>query len=142
MKVTTINVQITKQPRQYEAVRLGIECSLDAGENEQDAIKALNDELLAIYADMYAKPQAQQTQQSQQAQDPTTAKEPQPAPAESPKPDNREVLRFGDKRIQAIVARIEKNPAKAEDIIKQTLQYFAPDEDTMRVLRLAAQLNQ
>ena len=47
MKVTTINVQITKQPRQYEAVRLGIECSLDAGENEQDAIKVLNDELLA-----------------------------------------------------------------------------------------------
>lgn len=139
MKVTTINVQITKQPRQYEAVRLGIECSLDAGENEQDAIKALNDELLAIYADMYAKPQAQQ---AQQAQDPTTDKESQPASAESPKPDSIEVLRFGDKRIQAIVARIEKNPAKAEDIIKQTLQYFAPDEETMRVLKLAAQLNQ
>lgn len=136
MKVTTINVQITKQPRQYEAVRLGIECSLDAGENEQDAIKALNDELLAIYADMYAKPQAPQ------AQDPTTAKEPQPASAESPKPDDREVLHFGDKRIQAIVARIERNPAKAEDIIKQTQQYFAPDEETMRVLKLAAQLNQ
>lgn len=132
MKVTTINVQITKQPRQYEAVRLGIECSLDAGENEQDAIKALNDELLAIYADMYAKPQ-----------EPTAvAEKPQQAETESPKPDNREVLRFGDKRIQAIVARIEKNPAKAEDIIKQTLQYFAPDEETMRVLKLAAQLNQ
>lgn len=136
MKVTTINVQITKQPRQYEAVRLGIECSLDAGENEQDAIKALNDELLAIYADMYAKPQAPQA-----PQDPAAAKEPQPASAESPKPDDREVLRFGDKRIQAIVARIEKNPAKAENIIEQTLQYFAPDEETMRVLRLAAQLN-
>lgn len=140
MKVTTINVQITKQPRQYEAVRLGIECSLDAGENEQDAIKALNDELLAIYADMYAKPEAQQ---AQQAQEPTTAAEkPQQVETESPKSDSREVLRFGDKRIQAIVARIEKNPAKAEDIIKQTLQYFAPDEETMRVLKLAAQLNQ
>lgn len=140
MKVTTINVQITKQPRQYEAVRLGIECSLDAGENDQDAIKALNDELLAIYADMYAKPEAQQ---AQQAQEPTTAAEkPQQVETESPKPDDREVLRFGDKRIQAIVARIEKNPAKAENIIEQTLQYFAPDEETMRVLKLAAQLNQ
>ena len=54
MRVTTINVQITKQPKQYEAVRLGMEVSLDSGENEQDVIKAVNDELIAIYADMYA----------------------------------------------------------------------------------------
>ena len=53
MRVTTINVQITKQPKQYEAVRLGMDVSLDSGENEQDVIKAVNDELLAIYADMY-----------------------------------------------------------------------------------------
>ena len=38
MKPTTINVQITKCPKQYEAVRLGLEATLDPGETVEGAI--------------------------------------------------------------------------------------------------------
>ena len=58
MTPTTINVQITKCPKQYEAVRLGMECTIEPEESAADAIKAAHDELLAIYADMYPPKQA------------------------------------------------------------------------------------
>ena len=141
MKVKTINVQISKCPKQYEAVRLGMECEISDGENEQDAIKACHDELLQIYGDLYpakkTNTQAAQDKPAQAAANPATAD----AAMLKPKPEEREPLKFGDKRVQAVVRRIEKTPERADEILAQALQYFNPDDETLRVWKLAAILN-
>lgn len=130
MKPTTINVQITKCPKQYEAVRLGMECTIDAGETVESAIKAATEQLTAIYEGMI-NPQAKP------AAAPATPATPAPEPAKEP---TRERLEFGDKRVQQIVRRMEKNPEKAEDIMAQTLKYFEPTDEVLNVLKLAAKI--
>lgn len=133
MKPTTINVQITKCPKQYEAVRLGMECTIDAGETVESAIKAATEQLTAIYEGMInpqAKPAAAPAAPAAPAaQAPEPAKEP-----------TRERLGFGDKRVQQIVRRMEKTPEKAQDIMAQTLKYFEPTEEVLNVLKLAAKI--
>ena len=131
MKPTTINVQITKCPKQYEAVRLGMECTIDAGETVESAIKAATEQLTAIYEDMINPKPAAAPATSAPAQAP---QEPAPAPAK------KERLEFGDKRVQQIVRRMEKTPEKAKDILEQTLKYFEPTEQVLNVLKLAAKI--
>lgn len=143
MKPTTINVQITKCPKQFEAVRIGLEATIEPNETVEQAIKAANDELKKIYAEMYP---------------PRVVKQPEPTPVPSNQPDEKqeaeqkdeseqkneseqkEVLMFGDKRLNAIVKRMEKEPAKAQEIFNKTLAYFAPDDQAMKVLKLAAKI--
>lgn len=141
MRVTTINVQITKQPKQYEAVRLGMEVSLDSGENEQDVIKAVNDELLAIYADMYAPKQAAPaaTPAAPKTEDKPAENKPENKPEE--KPAEKEFVKFGSKRLQQIVARIEKTPERGAEIVKSAHNFYDFDEESERVLSLAIKLN-
>ena len=128
MKPTSINVQITKCPKQYEAVRLGMECTIDAGETVESAIKAATEQLTAIYEGMI----------NPQAKPAAAPAAPAPEPAKEP---TRERLEFGDKRVQQIVRRMEKNPEKAEDIMAQTLKYFEPIEQVLNVLKLAAKIS-
>lgn len=130
MKPTTINVQITKCPKQYEAVRLGMECTIDSGETVESAIKAATEQLTAIYEGMI-NPQAKP------AAAPAAPSAPAPEPAKEP---TRERLEFGDKRVQQIVRRMEKTPEKAQDIMAQTLKYFEPTEEVLNVLKLAAKI--
>lgn len=145
MRVTTINVQITKQPKQYEAVRLGMEVSLDSGENDQDIIKAVNDELLAIYADMYAPKQAAPAAvpaavpAAPNAEDKPAENKSENKPEE--KPAEKELVNFGSKRLQQIVARIEKTPERSADIVKSAHNFYDFDEESERVLALAIKLN-
>lgn len=130
MKPTTINVQITKCPKQYEAVRLGMECSLEPGDTVESAIQAATSQLNALYEEMHTG-----GAKAPQVQPQAPAAEPKPEPAK------REPLHFGDKRVQQIVTRMEKNPGKAAEIMQQTLKYFEPDEQVTNVLNLAAKLN-
>lgn len=141
MRVTTINVQITKQPKQYEAVRLGMEVSLDSGENEQDVIKAVNDELLAIYADMYAPKQAAPA--AAPAEPKTEEKPAENKPENKPeeKQEEKEFVKFGSKRLQQIVARIEKTPERGAEIVERAHNFYDFDEESERVLALAIKLN-
>lgn len=141
MRVTTINVQITKQPKQYEAVRLGMEVSLDSGENEQDVIKAVNDELIAIYADMYAHKQAAPA--AVPAAPKTEEKPAENKPENKPekKPAEKEFVKFGSKRLQQIVARIEKTPERGAEIVERAHDFYDFDEESERVLSLAIKLN-
>lgn len=136
MKPTSINVQITKCPKQYEAVRLGMECTIDAGETVESAIKAATEQLTAIYEDMINPKPAAAPASAPAPQEP--AKEPAQAPAKAPA--QKERLEFGDKRVQQIVRRMEKNPEKAADIMQQTLIYFEPSEQVLNVLKLAAKI--
>ena len=143
MRVTTINVQITKQPKQYEAVRLGMEVSLDSVENEQDVIKAVNDELLAIYADMYAPKQAAPAATAPAAAAKTEEKHAENKPENKPdeKPAEKELVKFGSKRLQQIVARIEKTPERGAEIVERAHNFYEFDEESERVLALAIKLN-
>lgn len=145
MRVTTINVQITKQPKQYEAVRLGMDVSLDSGENEQDVIKAVNDELLAIYADMYAPKQAAPAAAPAAAKaEPKTEEKPaenKPENKPEEKPEEKELVKFGSKRLQQIVARIEKTPERGAEIVERAHNFYDFDDESERVLSLAIKLN-
>lgn len=149
MRVTTINVQITKQPKQYEAVRMGMEVSLDSGENEQDVIKAVNDELLAIYADMYSPKQAAPAAAPATApaepktEEKPTENKPENKPDENPeeKQAEKELVKFGSKRLQQIVARIEKTPDRGAEIVESAHNFYDFDEESERVLSIAIKLN-
>ena len=142
MKTISVNVQITKCPKQYEAVRLGVEVTLEPGENEADAIKTADQFLREQYAELYGEPL--------QAAKPVPAAAPgNPKPAqgvetktakEPPASDKRERLEFSDKRVQQIVKRMEAQPGRAKEILEQTLKYFDPTEEVMKTLNLAAKL--
>ena len=134
MTPTTINVQITKCPKQYETVRLGMECTIAPEESAADAIKAAHNELLAMYADMYP---------SKQAKPKEPQPEPQPEQKPEPKPDTdgKKLVKFGDKELQQIIARIEKAPEKGEETIAKARQFFTFDDEAERVLNLAITLN-
>lgn len=125
MKLTTINVQITKTPKQYEAVRIGAEAELQDGENMRNAIKALRNELEDIYAEMYPPEQAAQ---------PAAAA----AEAKKDEPKKREPLKFEDPRVQQAVSRMEQNPEKKKEIYNKMLEYFEPDAGALKTLKLAA----
>ena len=142
MKTISVNVQITKCPKQYEAVRLGVEVTLEPGENEADAIKTADQFLREQYAALYGEPlqsakpvQAAAPCNPKQAQgvETKTAKEP-------PASDKRERLEFSDKRVQQIVKRMEAQPGRAKEIMEQTLKYFDPTEEVMKTLNLTAKL--
>ena len=137
MKPTTINVQITKCPKQFEAVRLGLDATLEPNEAVEDAIKAATVQLNALYEEMY-----QQKQKAAQTGENAATKAPEQPAREKPKtddgaPQQRERLTFEDKRLQQIVRRMEKNPAKKEEILKEALKWFDPDENAMKTLELA-----
>jgi hypothetical protein len=136
MKPTTINVQITRNPKQYEAVRLGLEATLDPGDTVENAIKAATAQLNAIYEEMYGNGQkAPQTPQKA----PTKA-----TGQKAPESIKREPLHFGDPRLQQIVARIEKaagDPEKMQSTIANVNRFFEPDAEAQKVIDLAAKLN-
>jgi hypothetical protein len=132
MKPTTINVQITKSPRQFEAVRIGMEATLDPSETVESAVKAATEQLNAIYAEMYTQP-AKVAQTAQNA--PANGTETKPE-----KPSQKERLVFGDKRVQQIVARIEKDPKNAKETIKKAKDWYEMDEKVLATLELAAKV--
>ena len=134
MKPTAINVQITKCPRQYEAVRLSADATLEEGENMGAAIKTLKAQLEQTYAEMIAKPAAAETKQTAA---PAQAQAPAAAPAAG---ITRERLTFEDPRLQQAVARMERNPEKKVEIYNNMLKYFDPDEGALKVLKTAAAL--
>lgn len=128
MKPTTINVQITKCPKQYEAVRLGMEASLEQGESVESAIYAATSQLNTIYAQMYTD-----VVKAPPAQDLAA-----PAQNKADKvKDERELLTVGDKRVQQIVNRLEKNPGQKAEILANVQKYYRVDEQVAKVLGIA-----
>lgn len=142
MKTISVNVQITKCPKQYEAVRLGVEVTLEPGENEADAIKTADQFLREQYAALYGEPlQAAQPVPAAAPNNPKPAQGVETKTAkEPPASDKRERLEFSDKRVQQIVKRMEAQPGRAKEILEQTLKYFDPTEEVMKTLNLAAKL--
>ena len=133
MKPTTISVQITKCPKQFEAVRLEMDASLDAGETVESAIKAATEQLNAIYAEMYTCGE-KVAQNVEKAAINANNEAPQ-------EPAQKELLKFGNPKLQSIVNRIEKEPDKKAEIIEKARKYFDFDADAEKVLSLAAKIN-
>ena len=128
MKPTTINVQITKCPKQYEAVRLGMEASLEQDESVESAIYAATSQLNTIYAQMYTDVVKATYEQNSAA----------PAQNKADKvKDERELLTVGDKRVQQIVNRLEKNPGQKAEILANVQKYYRVDEQVAKVLGIA-----
>lgn len=128
MKPITINVQITKCPKQYEAVRLGMEASLEQGESVESAIYAATSQLNTIYAQMYTG-----VVKATQAKDLAA-----PAQNKADKvKDERELLTVVDKRVQQIVNRLEKNPGQKAEILANVQKYYRVDEQVAKVLGIA-----
>ena len=125
-------MQITKCPKQFEAVRIGLEASLDAGETVEGAIKAATAQLNAIYVELYQQPQkpAQNTEKAA-----INANE-----QEGNKPAKRERLVFGDPRVQQIIKRMEKAPEKVKEIMANVEIYYELDEGAKKALMVAAKL--
>lgn len=147
MKPTTINVQITKCPKQYEAVRLGMEASLEPGESVESAIEAATSQLTEIYNQMHtggakARIGASSTAPAAPAPAPAPAQEPAKPAAKKAAPanDERELLTFDDKRVQQIVKRLEKNPGQKAEILANVQKYYRCDEQVASVLGLAEKL--
>ena len=142
MKPTTINVQITKNPRQYEALRMGLEANLEPGETIESAIKAATAQLNAIYEEMYGN--GQKTQQTPQ-KPATNGMQAKPAePGKAKEPEEPKPLKFGDPFLQQIVHRIEAavgNAEKLEKLRENINKYFKPDEEAQKVIDLAFGLN-
>lgn len=128
MKPTTINVQITKCPKQYEAVRLGMEASLEQGESVESAIYAATSQLNTIYAQMYTE--VVKATKAQNLAAPAQNKDDKAK-------DERELLTVGDKRVQQIVNRLEKNPAQKAEILANVQKYYRVDEQVAKVLGIA-----
>ena len=150
MKTTSINVQITKCPKQYEAVRLGMEIQLEPGDVEAEVIKAAHAELCKTY-DALMDPTkvmdgvevAKANQANANAKPAAAPADPAPAPEKkepAKEPAKREPLVFGDPRVQQIVRRMEKDPSKAAEVMDNALKYFEPDAQVMNVLKLAAKI--
>lgn len=129
MKQTTIDVQITKCPKQYEAVRIGMQATLDPEETVESAIKAATAQLNSLYIEMY------QTKAETPQNEPKTAK--------TDAGDKREILTFEDGRVQQIVSRIDKvrgDAAKVDEILKQVNKYYVLDANAQKAIDVAAQI--
>ena len=146
MKPTTINVQITKCPKQYEAVRLGMEASLEPGESVESAIEAATSQLTEIYNQMHTGGAKAPQVQAPAAPAPAAPAAPSQEPAKpaakkaAPANDERELLTFDDERVQQIVKRLEKNPDKKAEILANVQKYYRCDEQVASVLGLAEKL--
>ena len=129
MKPTTIDVQITKCPKQYEAVRIGMQATLDPDETVESAIKAATAKLNALYVEMY-QTKAETPQNSQKT-------------AKNDAGEKREKLTFEDGRVQQIVSRIDKvrgDAAKVDEILKQVNKYYVLDANAQKAIDVAAQI--
>lgn len=124
MKPITINVQITKCPKQFEAVRIGFEASLDAGETVESAIKAATAQLNNLYKEMY-QPQQKTQQNAEKA-------------VINGNSIRKDKLTFDDARLQQIIRKMEKEPQRKQEFYDKTLQYYEPDENALKALKLAA----
>lgn len=195
MDVIQINVQITKNPRQYEAVRLGMEATVNRNETAEDAIKEATRRLNELYNEMYMQKtkdgaEDKKTQAKPApvhapvpvpapASAPASASAPEPAPAQAQAPselaaaaakvakevaavkeiiasieeaapeqegenDERELLKFDDKRLPKIIARIEKakDDKGRKEVLKNVVKYYKLDEGAAKAIALAVKINQ
>ena len=159
MELKKINYEITINAGNYQSIRYGMEYSVSKSDKIEDDTLIVLDTLMRkqIQAVLEArKTQAEQTitaptkcaerasKEANRADDngdePTpkeTPKEtPQPTPKETPKAPKKERLTKDSNKLQAILNRMQQGVS-----IDKVLEFYDPDETTMKVLEMQEMLN-
>ena len=159
MELKKINYEITINAGNYQSIRYGMEYSVSKSDKIEDDTLIVLDTLMRkqIQAVLEArKTQAEQTITAptkreekaskeangadSKADEPTpkeTPKEtPQPTPKETPKAPKKERLTKDSNKLQAILNRMQQGVS-----IDKVLEFYDPDETTMKVLEMQEMLN-
>lgn len=131
MKAKTINVQIVKNLGNYETIRLGGEWELN-GENLQDAIRAVVEELEQAWSKPKSAPQSAPNSETLEAPAPV---EKTPQIAEN----GKKLIRFKEeaKVLQAIVTRLQSDRAIT---LETVCEHYELDDDAMKCVEAAIKL--
>lgn len=148
MKAKTINVQITRCPRQYESIRIGGEWSVDKGETEAEVIdKAL--QMLNGYYDelMHPKQSPEQVAKSHESGENSpeqVAKSHEPgenSPEQAQASPDKKKLSYDSNSdrdvLQAIINKMEREGVTLDTVLK----YYEPDDACLHCLQLVNVMN-
>lgn len=136
MKAKTINVQITRCPRQYESIRIGGEWSVDKGETEAEAIdKAL--QLLNGYYDELMQPKQSPEQVAKSHESGENSPEQAQASPESAKKKLSYDSQSDRDVLQAIINKMERDGVTLDTVLK----YYEPDDACLHCLQLVNVMN-
>ena len=163
MELKKINYEITINAGNYQSIRYGMEYSVSKSDKIEDDTLIVLDALMRkqIQAVLEArKTQAEQTitaapkreeKASKEANgvddkadeptpketpQPTPKETPQPTPKETPKAPKKERLTKDSNKLQAILNRMQQGVS-----IDKVLEFYDPDETTMKVLEMQEMLN-
>lgn len=141
MKAKTINVQITRCPRQYESIRIGGEWSVDKGETEAEVIdRAL--QMLNGYYDELMQPKQSPEQVTQEhasgENSPEQAQASHESGENSPEKKRLSYDSQSDRDVlQAIINKMEREGVTLETVLK----YYEPDDACLHCLQLVSVMN-
>lgn len=129
MEAKTINVQITRCPRQYESIRIGGEWSVDKGETEAEVIdKAL--QMLNGYYDELMQPKQSPEQVVKSHESGENSPEITKRKLSYDSQSDRDVL-------QAIINKMEREGVTLDTVLK----YYEPDDTCLHCLQLVNAMN-
>ena len=134
MKAKTINVQITRCPRQYESIRIGGEWSVDKGETEAEVLdKAL--QMLNGYYDELMQPKQSPEQVAK------SHKSGENSPEQVVKSHEKKKLSYDSQSdrdvLQAIINKMEREGVTLDTVLK----YYEPDDACLHCLQLVNVMN-
>ena len=134
MKAKTINVQITRCPRQYESIRIGGEWSVDKGETEAEVLdKAL--QMLNGYYDELMQPKQSPEQVAK------SHKSGENSPEQVVKSHEKKKLSYDSQSdrdvLQAIINKMEREGVTLDTVLK----YYEPDDTCLHCLQLVNAMN-
>ena len=148
MKAKTINVQITRCPRQYESIRIGGEWSVDKGETEAEVIdKAL--QMLNGYYDELMQPKQSPEQVAKSHKSGENSPEQVVKSHESGENSPEQVVKSHEKKklsydsqsdrdvLQAIINKMEREGVTLDTVLK----YYEPDDTCLHCLQLVNAMN-
>lgn len=133
MKATVLKIEVTYNTGNYENIRLGAEFSPVEGADYNTQMADAEAELRTmVYAIMQRRQQDAQAMQKAQEE----AKDAAPVEEAAPEAKSKEPLTMASPALQKILKRIEVGVK-----LDKVLEYYAPDDEVMKVLKLAAKMN-
>lgn len=141
MKLTTINVEISRRTGNYETTKIGAEWSISESESESES--ELFNKAVAIvektYHDNYLSQSSapivtppQQPQPAPQPQKPAPAPAPAPVAKAAEQPVKKKVLTLQSPELSAVTKRIADGVS-----VEEVLKYYDVDNKMLAVLKLA-----
>lgn len=139
MKAKTINVQITRCPRQYESIRIGGEWSVDKGETEAEVLDKALQMLNGYYEGlMQPKQVAKSTEQEAKSHE---SGENSPEQAQASPENAKKKLSYDSQSdrdvLQAIINKMEREGVTLDTVLK----YYELDDACLHCLQLVNVMN-